>query len=124
MFSDAEKHFLKTQHLARIATVSMDGQPDVAPVGFQFDGTKLFIGGRAPEKTLKYQNVASGQTRVAIVIDDLQSVTPWMPRGIKIHGSARIVENGVLQITPTIHWHWGIVGSSFEIQIVTWGSSG
>jgi len=120
MFSEEEKAFLKGQRLARIATVSVDGQPDVAPVGFQFDGTHFFIGGRAPEKTSKYKNVASGQRRVAIVIDDLESTAPWKPRGIKVYGEADIVENGLIKITPVMHWHWGIVGSSFEIQKVNW----
>jgi len=120
MFSDEEIHYLNTQRIARVATVSGDEQPDVAPVGFQFDGTHIFVGGRAPEKTLKYKNVAGGQTQVAIVIDDLESIDPWKPRGIKIHGLARIVEKNVLKITPHTHWHWGIVGSSFSIQKVSW----
>ncbi len=120
MFSEAEKDFLKTQRLARLATVSADGQPDVSPVGFQFDGVHILVGGRAPQKTLKYKNVVSGQSLVAIVIDDLETIDPWKPRGIKIHGRAEIVENSVIKITPIIHWHWGISGTSFDIQKVTW----
>ena len=42
MFSEKEIEYLKSQHIARIATaaVSPDGsvQPDVVPVGFDFDG--------------------------------------------------------------------------------------
>jgi pyridoxamine 5'-phosphate oxidase family protein len=37
-FTEEEITYLRTQRLARIATVSADGQPDVAPVGYQFDG--------------------------------------------------------------------------------------
>ena len=29
----------------RLATVAPDGQPDVVPVGFEFDGTSFYIGG-------------------------------------------------------------------------------
>ncbi len=38
MFSDKEIQYIKSQRLARIATVSAQVQPDVAPVGFDFDG--------------------------------------------------------------------------------------
>jgi pyridoxamine 5'-phosphate oxidase family protein len=37
MFSDKEIAYLQSQRLARIATVSKERQPDVAPVGFDFD---------------------------------------------------------------------------------------
>jgi len=120
MFSDAEKQFLSTQRLARIATVSDTVQPDVAPVGFEFDGTHIFVGGRSPEKTLKYKNIASGQTQVAIVVDDLKTVNPWQPRGIKIHGHGELTGSGIIKITPLVHWHWGILGTSYEITKVDW----
>ena len=41
MFTTEEIDYIKTQHLARLATVSPGGQPDVAPVGFQFDGQRF-----------------------------------------------------------------------------------
>lgn len=44
-FSEKEIAYLKSQRLARIATVSANGDPDVAPVGFTFDGQHLLIGG-------------------------------------------------------------------------------
>jgi pyridoxamine 5'-phosphate oxidase family protein len=37
-FSDEEVAYLRSQRLARLATVAPDGQPDVVPVGFEFDG--------------------------------------------------------------------------------------
>jgi pyridoxamine 5'-phosphate oxidase family protein len=65
--------------------------------------------------------VDAGNRRVALIIDDLASVQPWTPRGIKVHGSAEIVErDGVFgpgryfAITPQVSWSWGIVGSAFE----------
>jgi hypothetical protein len=36
MFSEKEIAYLQSQRLARIATVSADGKPDVAPGGFTF----------------------------------------------------------------------------------------
>jgi pyridoxamine 5'-phosphate oxidase family protein len=50
-FTEDEVAYLKSQPLARLATVDADGQPDVVPVGFEFDGTYLYVGGRAPERT-------------------------------------------------------------------------
>ena len=34
-FTEEEIAYLRTQRLARIATVSADGQPDAMPVGYQ-----------------------------------------------------------------------------------------
>jgi pyridoxamine 5'-phosphate oxidase family protein len=111
MFSPEEIAYLQNQPLARISTVSTELQPDVAPVGFRFDGVRFTITGFDITKTLKYKNVKAGNPKVAIVIDDLASVSPWVPRGIKIHGTAEIQEVGGranLVITPSQHWSWGI----------------
>src|SRR6266700_5164947 len=45
MFSEQELAFLQAQPLARIATVDNDDQPTVDVVGFQFDGSRFYIGG-------------------------------------------------------------------------------
>jgi len=55
MFSEKEIAYLKSQRLARVATVSKEAQPDVAPVGFDFDGTYFYVGGVNLPKTLKYK---------------------------------------------------------------------
>ncbi|MGH2541704.1 MAG: PPOX class F420-dependent oxidoreductase [Ardenticatenaceae bacterium] len=113
MFSATEIAYLNSQRLARIATVSSAGQPDVVPVGFEFDGAYFYVGGRNPTKTLKHKNVQAGNTRVALAIDDLPSVNLWRPRGIKVHGTAEIVERRgyagpgpYLKITPTTARSW------------------
>jgi pyridoxamine 5'-phosphate oxidase family protein len=111
MFSAEEVEYLKSQRLARIATVSKQLQPDVAPVIFEFDGEHIYIGGRQQTKTLKYKNVLEGNAKVAIVVDDLESSNPWKPRGIKIHGTAEIVEREgqlgyaeYLKVAPERYW--------------------
>jgi pyridoxamine 5'-phosphate oxidase family protein len=43
MFSEKEVEYLRSQHLARIATSSSDEIPDVAPVGFDFDGKYFYM---------------------------------------------------------------------------------
>lgn len=52
IFSENERDYLKSQRLGRIATAaaSMSSsncsvQPDVVPVGFDFDGEYFYIGG-------------------------------------------------------------------------------
>jgi pyridoxamine 5'-phosphate oxidase family protein len=114
MFSEKEHAYLKTQRLARIATVSQEAQPDVAPVGFDFDGVYFYVGGLDLFRTLKYKNV-QGNPKVALVIDDLETVDPMQPRGIKIHGSADITtregyvgSGSYIRIKPEVKWSWGI----------------
>jgi pyridoxamine 5'-phosphate oxidase family protein len=121
MFTSKEIAYLRTQRLARLATVSAQGQPDADAVAFEFDGTHFFIGGYALAKTRKYKNIASDQHLVSLIIDDLAAIDPWTPRGIKIHGYAEAVKRpgrfGVtdyLAIRPTISWSWGIEGESFQ----------
>jgi pyridoxamine 5'-phosphate oxidase family protein len=120
MFSEREITYLKSQPLARLATVADDGQPDVAPVGFEFDGHDFYIGGKIPTVTRKYKNIKNGNTKVALVIDDLETVDPWNPRGIRIYGTAEIVERrgmfgkGVyLHVTPTVSWSWSLEEPAF-----------
>ncbi len=79
MFSEPEIQYLKSQRLARIATVSKKGQPDVVPVGFEFDGKYFYVGSHSQDifhQTLKYKNVKNGNNLVALTIDDLGSIDP------------------------------------------------
>ncbi|HEX3035153.1 MAG TPA: PPOX class F420-dependent oxidoreductase [Thermodesulfobacteriota bacterium] len=121
MFSDKEIDYLKSQKLARIATVSKSLQPDVAVVSYELEGDKLVIPSLDMEKTLKYKNIKDGNHRVALVVDDMESVDPWKPRGIKVHGSAEVVEREgkfgkglYIEITPQKVWSWGIQKPLFE----------
>ena len=132
LFSQKEIDYLKSQHLARIATAaarpsseeSGSLQPDVVPVGFDFDGDYFYIGGMNLLKSTKYKNVLQNN-KVAIVVDDLKSVNPWDPRGMKIYGTADIVtrqggymdrtdhSNPQYRISPKKKWSWGIDGPVF-----------
>ena len=118
MFSQAEADYLKTQRLARIATASARGIPEVSPVGFEFDGKYFWIGSHSQEiffRTRRYRNITSGNRRVSIVIDDLASATPWRPRGIKVSGTAEVMQHdGIFgpgkyfRITPKVTVSRGI----------------
>lgn len=115
MFSKSEIDYIRSQRLARMATASPKSlQPDVAAVIFQFDGEFFYVGGLEQEKTLKFRN-SKANPQVAFIIDDLESVKPWMPRGIKIHGDVDVVEREAkvgsrlfLRIRPRVKWVWGI----------------
>ena len=122
-FTEDEAAYLKSQPLARLATVDADGQPDVVPVGFEFDGTYFYVGGRAPERTRKFLNVKAGQAKVALVVDDLVSTDPWTPRFLRVYGTAELTElterpgrfgaGPYLRITPEISWSWNLDGRPY-----------
>jgi pyridoxamine 5'-phosphate oxidase family protein len=120
MFSEKEIAYLQSQRLARIATVSTDGMPDVAPVGYTFNSGRFLVGGIDLKRTLKYTN-AKATARAAIVVDDWPRADPPQPRGIKVHGSARIVHGDgylgpgeYIEITPERYWSWGIEAPAFD----------
>ncbi|OEJ24436.1 pyridoxamine 5'-phosphate oxidase [Streptomyces agglomeratus] len=90
-FSDAERAYLKTQRLGRMATVDPEGRPQANPVGFfpQDDGT-ILIGGHALGTTKKWRNLQAN-AHVALVIDDIVSLRPWAVRGVDIRGEAELL---------------------------------
>ena len=59
-------------------------QQDVVPVGFDFDGDYLYVGGMNVLKSTKYKNILKN-SNVAIVVDDSRTIDPWDPRGIRIY---------------------------------------
>lgn len=117
VFTEKELDYIRSQPLARLATVDADGQPDVAAVGFRFDGRAFVIIGYNLPGSRKYKNVAGGQAKVALIIDDLASVDPWNPRGVRVYGRAEAVESGgrpALRVTPDISWSWNVEGPAFQ----------
>ena len=56
-FTDAERQYLRSQAIGRIATVSARGEPDVAPVSFRIHEGAICIGGLDMTRTVKYRNV-------------------------------------------------------------------
>jgi pyridoxamine 5'-phosphate oxidase family protein len=127
ILSQNEIEYLKSQPIARIATaaVSQGGsreslQPDVVPVGFDYDDGYIYVSGINILKSTKYKNILKNK-KVAIVVDDLKTIDPWDPRGIRIYGDADIVtrqggymdqtgqsEHQYIRIRPNKKWSWGI----------------
>jgi pyridoxamine 5'-phosphate oxidase family protein len=119
-FTAEERDYLPSQPLARLATVADDGQPDVVPVGYEFDGSRFWVGGPGGSvlATRKFRNVMAGNEQVALVIDDMVSFEPFVARGIRVYGRAGqpvervgLVGPGTyLPIEPTTSWSWNMAG--------------
>jgi pyridoxamine 5'-phosphate oxidase family protein len=120
-FTDEEITYMRAQQIARLATVGRDGQPDVVPLAFEFDGHGFWVGGvgDAVARTRKFRNVAAGNDRVALVFDDLISLDPFAARCLRVYGRASkpvervsaLVGPGLfMRIAPTISWSWNLEG--------------
>jgi len=118
-FTDAEIAYLRSQSLARIATLDHGGQPDVVPVAVEFDGTFFWVGGGATVlDTRKFRNVRDGSSKVALVVDDMVSFDPFIARGVRVYGTAvqpfervgMVGPGTYMRITPVVSWSWNMAG--------------
>ena len=119
MFTEAEIEYLNSQPIARLSTLNSGGQPDVVPVAFEFDGHGFWVGGHATVvATRKIRNIVAGRRLVALVVDDLVSLQPFVARGVRVYGQAGdpvervgLVGPGVyVRIEPTVSWSWNLDG--------------
>jgi pyridoxamine 5'-phosphate oxidase family protein len=119
-FTVEELEYLRSQPIARLATLGPAEQPDVVPVGFEFDGTYFWVGGPGPSvlDTRKFRNIRGGRDKAALVVDDMISFDPFIVRSIRVYGRAMapVERVGVLgpglylRVTPTISWSWNMAG--------------
>ena len=126
-FTDEEIAYMRSQPIARLATLGTDGQPDVVPVAFEFDGSFFWVGGTgaAVLDTRKLRNVRAGRLKVALVMDDMVSFDPFITRCIRVYGNAEqpVERTGLVgpgfyvRITPTVSWSWNMAG---EVAGSTW----
>ena len=118
-FTEEEAAYLRSQPLARIATVGPGGQPDVAPVGFEFDGTYLYVGGRAPHGPGSSSTSRRARPRSRSWLTTWCPPT-WTPRGLRVYGTAELIERSgmfgpgaYMRITPEISWSWNLAGQPY-----------
>ncbi len=107
---EREADFLCRSGLGRVATVSPDGQPHVVPVVYEFDGQFIYFGGRNLSKSLKFRQLARNP-KVALVVDDVVSVSPWRARGVEVRGTAELLvarNRPFVRITPIASATWGL----------------
>jgi pyridoxamine 5'-phosphate oxidase family protein len=117
--TDAERGYLQSQPLGRLATVDANGAPQNSPIGVFLDEESgdVIIGGHAMGATRKFRNVQAN-AQVAVVIDDLVSTDPWTVRGLEIRGTAvaqsdvdppvPFMSREIIRITPTWVASWGL----------------
>ena len=86
-FTDAELSYLAAQPIGRLATAQPDGTLQASPVGFRFNAATgtIDIGGYNMAASRKFRNVAANG-RVAFVVDDVVSTSPWRVRCLEIRG--------------------------------------
>jgi pyridoxamine 5'-phosphate oxidase family protein len=111
-------NYLKNHRYARIAAALPRSVPEVFPMGFRLDEKYFWVGSHSQEifpRTRRYRNITSGNDRVSLVVDDLASVNPWRPRGIKVSGKAEVRDHdGIfgkgryIRIAPILTSSWGI----------------
>ena len=105
VFTKNELEYISEQRLGRLATVDMDGNPHVVPVGFRHNPETDTI------------EIAGGHPRVAFVVDDV--LPPWRPRSIEILADAELLESGgegfargldpqIIRLHPIKIIAWGI----------------
>jgi pyridoxamine 5'-phosphate oxidase family protein len=118
IFTKNELEYIGEQRLGRLATVDVDGNPHVVPVGFRHnpDTDTIEIGGHDLVQTKKWRDVG-GHPRVAFVVDDV--LPPWRPRSIEILADAELLESGgegfargldpqIIRLHPVKVIAWGI----------------
>ena len=125
-FSEKETEYLRGQLLGRIATIGSDGTPHVVPVGFRLsdDGEAIEVGGHGMGASKKWRDLQANP-QIALVVDDLQSVNPWTPRGIEVRGRAELHSEGGekfgsgwdaawIRIVPRRIVSWGVDAQAFS----------
>ena len=118
LFTEAEREYLGSQTLARLATVDGDGRPQNNPVGFfvNDEAGTIDIRGRRLGESKKFRNVVANPA-VAVVVDDLVSRRPWWVRGIEIRGRAEALRD---QLRPYPYYSREIIRIHPE-RIIAWG---
>jgi pyridoxamine 5'-phosphate oxidase family protein len=113
-FSPDELAYLtRSRRLGRLATVGRDGTPHVVPVGWTYNAAEdtIDVSGHDFASTKKFRDVARSG-RAAIVVDDLESVDPWRPRGVEVRGRAEALHEPRprIRIHPDRVRSWGLDG--------------
>lgn len=129
VFTLAEIAYLGSQRLGRIATVGPSGQPHAVPVGFRYnaDEDTIDIGGHGFVKSKKFRD-AQANNRVAFIVDDLASVSPWRPRGVEVRGLADVLATGgeafgrgydaaIFRVRPRRNISWGLEAERRSVTV-------
>jgi nitroimidazol reductase NimA-like FMN-containing flavoprotein (pyridoxamine 5'-phosphate oxidase superfamily) len=100
IFAPSELEFLRSQRIARLATVGPTGWPHVVPVAFAVDDSSGAL--EFDVDGVKLRNLAS-EPRAAMVID-----ATGPKRGIAVQGRAELVGPERARLTPVRKFSWGL----------------
>jgi pyridoxamine 5'-phosphate oxidase family protein len=119
VFTEGEIRYLASQPLGRLATARRDGGLQNSPVGFSYNEAlqTIDISGQHMAASQKFRNVRH-HPQVALVVDDIESVRPWVVRCLEIRGHAEALADPadsaarfpgpIIRIHPTRIISWGI----------------
>lgn len=96
--------------LARLGTVTRDGDPHVVPVGWSWDGDRgLFrLGGRNVLETQRARHVRD-RGRATISIDGVATDNGWSPWALLVTGRAELDEEAdEILLHPDAVTSWGL----------------
>ena len=108
-FTEKELRYLMERSLGRLAFVCPDLQAHIMPVLFEFDGAYFYLSGWNLKYSERFQDVSPN--KVTLLVDDVDSPTRWVPRGVEITGEAESQEKGnylYVRIKPVGKTSWGL----------------
>jgi pyridoxamine 5'-phosphate oxidase family protein len=99
VFTPAELEFLRSQRIARLATVGPSGWPHVVPVMYSLDESGAF---EFDVDGVKLRNLTS-EPRAAMTIDAMGP-----KRGVAVQGHAELISPDRARLKPVRKFSWGL----------------
>ncbi len=96
-----EVEFLRSQRIARVATVGQSGWPHVVPVMYALDEDGAF---EFDVDGVKLRNLTS-EPRAALVVDAMGP-----KRGVAVQGRVELIAPERARLTPARKFSWGLSG--------------
>jgi pyridoxamine 5'-phosphate oxidase family protein len=98
-FTPSELEFLRSQRIARVATVGPSGWPHVVPVMYSLDEGGAF---EFDVDGVKLRNLSS-EPRAALVVDAMGP-----KRGVAVQGRAELIGPERARLRPDRKFSWGL----------------
>ena len=99
LFTPDELEFLRSQRVARLATVGASGWPHVVPVMYALDDDGTF---EFDVDGVKLRNLTS-EPRAAMVVDAMGP-----KRGVAVQGRAELIAPARARLTAVRKFSWGL----------------
>ena len=99
LFTPLEVEFLRSQRIARVATVGASGWPHVVPVMFALDEDGAF---EFDVDGVKLRNLTE-EPRAALVVDAMGP-----KRGVAMQGRVKLIAPARARLTPVRKFSWGL----------------